>query len=144
MLSSFRENLKYILPAVILIMLIGLILSRVYNPDPGIPKPEIQINSDEAQNHIGEAAEVCGKVANARFIPHIDGKPTFINFDRPNPNQTFTTVIWGENRSKWKQLPENIYPENEVCVTGRIESHQGTPQIEVKNPEQIRENRTKL
>lgn len=144
MFSSFRKNLKYILPALIVIMLFGLILSRVYTPDPGIPEPEIQINSDEAQNHIGTAAEVCGKVANTRFIPQIAGQPTFINFDRPDTNQTFTAVIWGKNRSKWEQLPENIYPGNEVCVTGRIESHQGTPQIEVKNLEQIRENRTKL
>lgn len=137
MITSFRKNLKFILPAVILIMVLGLVFSRVFQPEPGIPKPEITITSSEAQNHIGKAAVVCGRVANARFIPQINGQPTFINFDRPDPKQTFTAVIWGENRSKWKQLPENMYPDNEVCVTGRIESHEGIPQIEVIRPDQI-------
>ncbi|MDR9419602.1 DNA-binding protein [Gracilimonas sp.] len=113
-------------------------MSRVYTPGQGIPEPEIQINSSEAVNHIGKAAEVCGIVVNARYIPQIGGEPTFINFDRPDPDQTFTAVIWGENRLKWEQLPENIYPNNKVCVTGRIESHDATPQIEVISPEQIR------
>ena len=128
MLPSFRKNLKYILPVVILIMVFGLILSRVYTPDPGIPEPEIRIHSDEAKDHIGKAAEVCGMTASVRFIPEIGGAPTF------------TAVIWGENRSKWESSPESIYPEQEICVNGRIESHEGTPQIEVRNPEQIRLN----
>ncbi|MAO65999.1 MAG: DNA-binding protein [Balneola sp.] len=140
MLPSFRKNLKYILPVVILIMVFGLILSRVYTPDPGIPEPEIRIHSDEAKDHIGKAAEVCGMTASVRFIPEIGGAPTFINFGLPDPNQTFTAVIWGENRSKWESSPESIYPEQEICVNGRIESHEGTPQIEVRNPEQIRLN----
>lgn len=138
MITSLRKNLKVILPAVILIMVFGLIFSRVYQPEPNIPEPEILINSDEAIDHIGKAAEVCGKVVNARFIPEIGGRPTFLNFDRTDPNQTFTAVIWGENRSKWKQLPENMYSDKEICVTGRIESHEGSPQIEVVSPEQIR------
>lgn len=140
MLSSFRKNLKYILPAVIMVMVFGLILSRVFTPEPGIPDPEIQVNSNEAKDHIGKAAEVCGVVASARLIQQIGGNPTFINFDQPNPNQTFTAVIWGENRSKWESPPESIYPEKEICVTGRIESHEGTPQIEVIHPDQIKLN----
>lgn len=138
MITSFRKNLKFILPAVVLIMVLGLVFSRVFQPEPGFQKPEITISSPEAQNHIGEAAAVCGHVVNARFLPQIDGQPTFINFDRPYPNQTFTAVIWGENRAKWQQSPENIYPNKEVCVTGRIESHEGTPQIEVLSPDQIK------
>ncbi|MBD3615159.1 MAG: DNA-binding protein [Gracilimonas sp.] len=137
MISSFRKNLKIILPVVILIMVVGLIFSRVFQPEPGIPRPEVKINASEANDHIGEAAEVCGEVANARFIPQISGQPTFVNFGQPNPNQDFTVVIWGENRTKWEQLPENIYPKNEVCVTGRIESHEGTPQIEALSPNQV-------
>lgn len=140
MISSFRKNLKFLLPAAILIMLVGLVLSRVYQPEPGIPEPKISISSQEAVHHIGKAAEVCGNVANARFIPQIGGKPTFINFGQPKPNQHFTAVIWGENRAKWDSPPEQIYQNKEVCVIGRIESHEGTPQIEVINPEQIRLN----
>lgn len=138
MISSFRKYFKFILPIVILIMVIGLVLSRVYQPEPGIPEPEMRISANEAKDHIGKAAEVCGEVANARFISNIKGQPTFINFGLPAPNQDFTAVIWGINRSKWKQSPENIYFGNEVCVLGNIESHEGTPQIEVLNPDQIK------
>lgn len=137
MISSFRKNLKVILPAFILVMVLGLILSRVYQPERGIPDPEISITTKQAWEHVGKAAEVCGEVANVRFIPQISGQPTFVNFGLPDPNQDFTVVIWGENRAKWEQLPENIYPKNEVCVIGRIESHEGTPQIEVLSPSQI-------
>jgi hypothetical protein len=118
-------------------MIAGLVLSRIFQPEPGIPEPEVSIQSKQAIDHIGKAAEVCGLVANVRFIPNINGNPTFINFDQPDPNQTFTAVIWSENRSKWNPLPEKIYPDKEICITGRIESHQGTPQIEVIHRDQI-------
>jgi|AntRauTorcE11898_2_1112593.scaffolds.fasta_scaffold04818_4 DNA/RNA endonuclease YhcR with UshA esterase domain len=142
MITSLRKNLKFILPAVILIMLIGLILSRVYQPEPGIPTPEITISAEEAQNHIGKAGEVCGSVADVRFLPQINGQPTFINFGEPDPNQHFTVVIWGENRAKWEQFPENIYPGKYVCVTGIIETHGGTPQIEARIPKQIQRSKS--
>ena len=137
MITSLRKKLALILPVVVLIMILGLFLSRIFQPDSNIPEPNITITAAEAPNYIGEAAKVCGKVENARFIPQIDGKPTFINFGQPNPNQDFTAVIWGDNRKKWVQSPEELYTNTEVCVTGRIESHEGTPQIEVISPEQI-------
>lgn len=136
-MNAIRKNLKYLFPAVILIMLLGLLLSRVYRPERGIPEAEIRIHASEAINHIGKAAEVCGKVAKARFIPQIDGQPTFINFGQPNPNQDFTAIIWGENRGKWIQNPEDMYPGEELCVVGLIEEHEGIPQIEVRHPKQI-------
>ncbi|MFP8489010.1 DNA-binding protein [Gracilimonas sp. Q87] len=137
MISSFRKYFKFILPIMILIIVIGLVFSRVYQPETGIPEPEMRISANEAKDHIGKAAEVCGDVANARFISNIEGQPTFINFGLPDPNQDFTAVIWGINRSKWNQPPENIYSGNEVCVLGSIKSHEGTPQIEVESPDQI-------
>jgi hypothetical protein len=47
-------------------------------------------------------------------------------------------VIWGGTKGKWQQSPENIYPNNEICITGRIESHERTPLIEAVRTEQIR------
>ncbi|MCH2450987.1 MAG: hypothetical protein MK198_12690 [Gracilimonas sp.] len=77
-------------------------------------------------------------MTNVRFIPQIGGQPTFINFGRPDPNQDLAVVIWGGTKGKWQQSPENIYPNNEICVTGRIESHERTPLIEAVRTEQIR------
>lgn len=136
-MKNIRNNLKYIFPVLVVIMIAGLVLSRVYQPEYSPPEPEVRIAADEAHNHIGTPAEVCGEVASADYLQQVGGEPTFINLGRPYPNQTFTTVIWGDNRAKWTIPPEQQYEGQEVCVTGRIESHEGTPQIIVSSPGQI-------
>ncbi|MDZ7660254.1 hypothetical protein [Fodinibius sp.] len=137
MMDSIRGNLKYIFPVLIIIVVTGLVLSRVYQPKKAIPVPEIQISAAEAVNHVGTPAKVCGTVVSADFIREIDGNLTFLNFGQPHPNQLFTAVIWGEERSKWKTPPEQKYKNRQICVTGSIEMHEGTPQIVVGRPEQI-------
>jgi hypothetical protein len=92
----------------------------------------------EAANHTGEQGTVCGTVASAHFANRTRGQPTFINLDRPYPNQIFTALIWGSDRSKFNHAPETYYPGKTVCVTGTIKSYQGKPEIIVKSPEQIR------
>ncbi|MEX0720402.1 MAG: hypothetical protein WD059_07020 [Balneolaceae bacterium] len=137
-MKALRKYLNYIFPIVIIIMIGGLILSRIHRPDSSPPEPEIRIEATEADNYIGTAAEVCGEIASARYLPQIGGEPTFLNFGQPDPNQLFTAVIWGEDRNKWRNPPEEIYRNREVCVSGRIESHEGTPQIIIDHPGQIK------
>ena len=43
--------------------------------------------------------------------------PTFLNFDKRYPDQIFTLVIWGGDRSKFGD-PETVYRGKRVCVTG--------------------------
>ncbi len=136
-MKNIRKRLKYIFPVLILIMVAGLILSRVYQPDSSSPKPEVRINAEEAADYIGTAAEVCGEVASAEYLPRIGGEPTFINLGRAHPNQFFTVVIWGDNRGKWANSPEQKYVNSEICVSGMVEIHEGTPQIIVDKPDQI-------
>ena len=136
-MKYIRKNLKYIFPVLIVIMVLGLVLSRIYQPDNSPPEPEIRISASEANEHIGKAAEVCGTIVSVNYIAQLGGKPTFINFGRPHPNQLFTAVIWGNNRPKWDVPPERHYINKNICVRGRIEIHDGTPQIVVKHPEQI-------
>jgi len=63
-------------------------------------------------------------------------QPTFLNLDKPYPNQVFTVVIWGNNRSKFGR-PEVDYKEKRVCVTGRIAEYRGVPEIAADEPRQI-------
>ena len=93
--------------------------------------------TSEAAAHIGEHATVCGKVVSAKYASSSRGQPTFINLDRAYPNQKFTIVIWGSNRSNFSQ-PEHQYSRKNVCVTGYIGSYRGIPQIEAEIPSQIR------
>jgi DNA/RNA endonuclease YhcR with UshA esterase domain len=91
----------------------------------------------EAKNHIGETATVCGEVASMRYAASSRGQPTFINLDKPYPNQIFTVVIWGSDRAKFGE-PENTYRDKSVCVTGRIREYRGVPEVVASGPGQIK------
>ncbi len=95
-----------------------------------------KLTAAEAKGHFGENATVCGNVVSTRYAASTKGQPTFLNLDKPYPNQVFTIVIWGNNRSKFGR-PEVDYKEKQVCVTGRIAEYRGMPEIVVDNPRQI-------
>ncbi len=100
--------------------------------------PALPIPATEAKDHVGERATVCGEVVGARYLSGLRGRPTFLNFEEPYPEQPFTVVIWAEARSRFDEPPEVTFRRRRVCVTGTIESYRGTPQIVVEEPSQIR------
>lgn len=108
---------------------------------PGVPSaadPELPVYTPEqAAAHVGERALVCGRVADAAYPEGVRGRPTFLNFERPYPDQPFTAVIWGRDRSKFGR-PEVAYRNVGLCVAGRIGEHEGTPRIELRDPRQLR------
>lgn len=52
----------------------------------------------EASSHVGETATVCGRVTGVHYAASSKGKPTFVDFDKPYPNQDFTVMIWDDQR----------------------------------------------
>jgi DNA/RNA endonuclease YhcR with UshA esterase domain len=111
------------------VVLMGTALSM---PSPAQQK----LSADKAKTHIGETATVCGSVVSTRFASSTKGQPTFLNLDEPYPNQVFTVLIWGENRSKFG-TPESEYKGKRICVTGKITEYRGVPEIVVDNPQKI-------
>lgn len=100
--------------------------------------PELPVYAPEqASDHVGERASVCGRVVDAAYAQGVGGQPTFLNFGRPHPRQSFTAVIWGRDRAKFER-PEVTYRGAGLCVAGEIREHQGVPQIEVREPRQLR------
>jgi hypothetical protein len=95
-----------------------------------------RITTREAKNHVGEKATVCGKVVGIHFVSSGKGQPTFVHFDQPYPDQIFTLLIWGSDRAKFGR-PEEIYRDKELCVTGKITSFLGIPEIVASNPNQV-------
>jgi DNA/RNA endonuclease YhcR with UshA esterase domain len=95
-----------------------------------------KLNASEAKEHFGENATVCGDVVSTRHAASSKGQPTFLNFDKPYPNQIFTVVIWGSNRNKFK-TPEEDYKGKKICVTGKITAYDGLPEIIADDPKQI-------
>jgi micrococcal nuclease len=94
------------------------------------------LTSAEAAAHVGEVVTVCGVVASAKYATGVRGAPTFLNLDRPYPDQPLTIVIWETDRSAFGR-PEATYANQPVCVTGKIEEHKGKPQIVARDPSQI-------
>jgi hypothetical protein len=95
-----------------------------------------RITASQAKDHVGEVATVCGKVASTHFASGTKGQPTFLNLDEPYPREIFTTLIWGSDRPKFGN-PESKYRDAKICVTGRVSSYRGTPEIVVSQPTQI-------
>jgi DNA/RNA endonuclease YhcR with UshA esterase domain len=95
-----------------------------------------KLSATEAKDHIGETATVCGNVVSTRYAASTKGQPTFLNLDKPYPNQVFTVVIWGSARTKFG-TPESDYRGKRICVAGKIAEYRGVPQVVADDPAQI-------
>src|ERR1700746_3846046 len=87
-----------------------------------------KITAAEDKNHVGETRTVCGKVASTHFASKSKGEPTFLNLDEPYPKEVFTILIWGSDRARFG-APETKYKDARVCVTGKITSYRGKPEV---------------
>ena len=95
-----------------------------------------KITAAEAKDHVGETTTVCGQVVSTHYAVKTKGQPTFLNLDEPYPRQIFTILIWGSYRAKFG-TPETKYENARVCVTGKITSFRGKPEIIASEPGQI-------
>src|SRR5215471_5956004 len=91
------------------------------------------LTADQASNHAGENATICGTVASANYATHAIGQPTFLNLDKPHPHQIFTVVIWGRDRSKFG-TPEKTLSGKWICATGVIKLYRRSPEIILHEP----------
>lgn len=89
------------------------------------------LTADQALQHVGEAASVCGTVASSTYAAQSRGRPTFLNLDKAYPNESFTIVIWEEDRSKFG-APERSLSGKRVCASGVIQLYRGRPEIIVR------------
>jgi len=95
-----------------------------------------KLTADQAKNHIGENATVCGTVASIHYAAGSRGAPTFVNLEKRYPNEIFTILIWGEDLAKFSTKP-STWDGKRVCATGTINSYRGTPEIVAKSQDQI-------
>jgi hypothetical protein len=90
----------------------------------------------QASEHIGETRAVCGTVMSPKFLSSSRSQPTFLNLDKPYPNQIFTVVIFSSDRPKFG-APEVKYRDKRICATGLIKLYRGKPEIIATQPSQI-------
>jgi DNA/RNA endonuclease YhcR with UshA esterase domain len=94
------------------------------------------ITASEANKHIGENATVCGVVAGVHTATRSRGNPTFVNLDKPYPNQVFTILIWGSDYAQFSPAP-STWEGKRVCATGLISSYRGVPEIVARSAGKI-------
>jgi hypothetical protein len=90
---------------------------------------------EEAANHVGETATVCGTVASANYAAGSRGAPTFLNLGKPYPNHVFTAVIWGSDRPKFG-TPESLAGKV-ICVTGEIKLFHARHEVVLHDPAKL-------
>jgi endonuclease/exonuclease/phosphatase family metal-dependent hydrolase len=128
--ARFREVLSDHCP-----VMVTLSPFRQEVPPPVAQTPS-KLRADEAARHAGETATVCGNVASARYLATSRRQPTFLNLEKPYPDQALTVVIWGSDRPAFGN-PEVTFLHKRICVTGKIEIYQGRPEMVATSPEQI-------
>jgi hypothetical protein len=101
-----------------------------------LPLAAAEVIAQQAGSHVGETALYAGPWSRriTRFAPR--GQPTFLNPDRPYPQQVFTILIWGTDRAKFGS-PEVQHMSKRVCATGVIQSYKGKPEIVATDPGQL-------
>ena len=102
---------------------------RQYAPKRDSQQPRPDSTSEKLRT-------VCGEVATGRYAERTRGRPTFLNLDKPYPDQVFTILIWGESRAKFG-TPEQSLLHKRVCVSGSIREYGGKPEIVASEPSQI-------
>jgi hypothetical protein len=93
---------------------------------------------EEAGDHVGQKVTIEGPVIGAMWAQSSSGSPTFLNIGRDYPDSDrLTVLIWEGNRDNFPAAPESLYAGKTIRVTGVIKLYKGSPQIEVKGPQQI-------
>jgi DNA/RNA endonuclease YhcR with UshA esterase domain len=96
------------------------------------------IAAKDAASHINETVTVCDKVFSTKLIS--SSNMTFLDLGGFHPNQLITIVIKGEDRSKFKNAPDEYYKGKNVCITGTVIDYKGKPEIIVSDSTQIKIN----
>ncbi len=125
------QNLNFAIPG-----------ERIVSLKPGSGKglqeiKEDYIRPEDASKYVGEVITVCGYVVSTKYASKSKGQPTFLNLDKPYPDQIFIVVIWGNDRHLFNRPPEKKYKGKNICVTGQIIIYRGIPEIIVEDPSQI-------
>jgi len=84
---------------------------------------------------MGETATVCSRVADARY-QETRSHVTFLNFDRPYPDHTFTTFLPADKRAKFGTPEKRLYRPGDL----RDGEDSGIPRPEIilTDPQQIK------
>jgi hypothetical protein len=96
------------------------------------PAPTGVISWDQAPRYVGQTVTVEGTIVRA----HNTGRVCFLNFVE-NYRGRFYIILFQSALGGWPQRPENYFPGKTIRVTGEVQLHNSSPQIQVRAADQI-------
>ncbi|MDG2790252.1 hypothetical protein R7Z80_17645 [Vibrio sp. 1733] len=97
---------------------------------------EQRIEAYRAAFHVGETVMACGVVAQV----HKGKKATYLNLDKPYPNQSLAVLIWDDKLDGFENRFGYLrnFSNQKVCARGKITEYKDSLQIQVSNPQFLR------
>lgn len=106
-------------------------------PSPAEPAYAV-VSWEDARDVIGEVVTVEGPVADTLYAPASTGGATILIVGRdPADPKRLAVVIRAADGEGFPQVPEELYTDQTIRVTGRVEAHEGMLRIEVASPDAI-------
>jgi DNA/RNA endonuclease YhcR with UshA esterase domain len=96
---------------------------------------QTKINVEDVGKHIGENVIVCSKVYGTKYLDK--SGITFINVGAAYPSSPLTVVIFGKDRTNFTKVPEELYLDKQICITGKIQEYKGKNEIIITRPDEI-------
>ena len=125
-LSLLQITPHLLLQLVLLIVITSFLISSAFC--------QAKIGIDSVIQHVGEKVTVCAKVYGTKAME----KVTFLNLGAAYPDSKLTIVIFAKDVSNFKEVPDQMYQDKNVCVTGVIKEYQGKPEIIASSPDEIK------
>ena len=107
--------------------------SKSNNQNYSYEKVDKVINWREADKYYGKIITVEGTIIKT----YNSGKACFLNF-HSDYKRYFTAVIFKSAFSKFPNNPQDYYKNKKVQMTGLIKNYQGTPEIILNDPSQVK------
>lgn len=107
---------------------------QVTAAQPAPPPAGQAVPWNEAARYVGQSVTVEGAIV----ATHNTGSVCFLNFTtEPRGGDKFYLITFKDNFGDWPAPPEVHFLNKTVRATGRIDLHNGRPQLKVKDKQQI-------
>ncbi|CEA06371.1 hypothetical protein BN1049_02756 [Pseudomonas saudimassiliensis] len=91
-----------------------------------------------ARDFADQEVAVVGPVAEYRYMPNVNGSPTWINLGTKYPQKNrLAVVVWGDDRSNFGDALTSNLVNRQVCVIGTVQMRDGVPQIAISQPQSL-------
>ncbi len=95
------------------------------------------IRPEHAINHKGDMVNLVGLISHVENIQNPKGSSMVMSINGTGSNQLFIVLLLKSDSQKFQEEKRSAYLNRYVHVKGKVELHDGRPQIIIKNENQI-------